>query len=158
MQKGFTLVEVIVVMAIVSTLFAISIVSLNTFQQNTFQNTSEDVFLSDLKLQQLKSMTGDNNSTATFEEFGIHFETNSYTLFRGNSYSASDPENFTVTLNPNLSFSQVDFTNSQIVFERNSGEIIGFTAGDNTITINNSVTGSDSIITLNRYGVITQLE
>lgn len=158
MRKGFTLVEVIVVMAIVSTLFAISIVSLNTFQQNTFQNTSEDVLLSDLKLQQLKSMTGDNNSTTTFEEFGIHFETNSYTLFRGSSYSASDPENFTVTLNPNLSFSQVDFANSQIVFERNSGEIIGFTPGNNTITINNNVTDSDSIITLNRYGVITQLE
>ncbi len=158
MQKGFTLVEVIVVMAIVSTLFAISIVSLNTFQQNTFQNTSEDVFISDLKLQQLKSMTGDNNSTSSFEPFGIHFEANSYTLFRGDTYSASDPENFTVVLNPNLTFSEVEFSNSQIIFEANSGEIAHFTPGNNTITINNSVTGTDAVITLNRYGVITQLE
>lgn len=158
MRKGFTLIELLVVMAIISILFAISIVNLNTLQQNTYQNSSEEVFLSDLKLQQLKSMTGDNNNSSTFKTFGIYFGPNSYTLFRGSSYSASDPENFTVELNPNLSFSSVLFTNSQIVFAKNSGEITGFVAGQNKITINNSITNIDSVITLNKYGVITSIE
>ncbi len=158
MRKGFTLIEVIVVLAIVSTLFAMTIVSLNSFQQNTYQNTSEDVFLSDLRLQQLKSMTGDNNSSSTVEPFGVYFSSNSYTLFRGNTYSASDPENFTVELNPNLSFSVIEFNDSQIVFARNSGEIIGFTPDNDTITIHNSITLEDSMITLNKLGVITQVQ
>lgn len=157
MQKGFTLIELLLVMAIVSILFAISIVNLNNLQQNTYQNTSEEIFISDLKLQQLKSMTGDNNNSS-FEPFGIHFETNSYTLFRGASYSSSNPENFTVELNPNLSFSHVAFSNSRIIFAKNSGEIIGFVEGNNTITITNSITNTNSIITLNRYGVVTNVE
>lgn len=158
MQKGFTLIELLLVMAIVSILFAISIVNLNTLQQNTYQNTSEEIFISDLKLQQLKSMTGDNNNSASFQPFGIHFETNSYTLFRGTDYSASDPENFTVELNPNLSFSNVEFANSRIIFAKNSGEIVGFVDGNNTITITNSITNTSSVITLNRYGVVTNVE
>lgn len=158
MRKGFTLIEILLVMAIVSSLFAISIVNLNTLQQNTYQNTSEELFLSDLKLQQLKSMTGDNNSSSSFEPFGIYFEANSYTLFRGTSYSSTNPENFAIELNPNLSFSNVEFANSQIVFEKNSGEIIGFTDGSDTITINNSITGTNAVITLNKYGVITNIQ
>jgi prepilin-type N-terminal cleavage/methylation domain-containing protein len=158
MQKGFTLIEILLVMAIISILFAISIVNLNTLQQNTYQNTSEELFLSDLKLQQLKSMTGDNNKTSTFETFGIYFGSNSYTLFRGTNYSASDNENFTVELNPNLTFSNVEFANSQIVFAKNSGEIIGFTNGNDTITIHNDVTQENAVITLNRLGVITSLD
>lgn len=158
MQKGFTLVEILLVMAIVSSLFAISIVNLNNLQQNTYQNTSEELFLSDLKLQQLKSMTGDNNTSAAVEPFGIYFGTNTYTLFRGDTYSASDPENFTIELNPNLTFASVEFANSQIIFAKNSGEIVGFTDGNNTITINNSITGTNSVITLNKYGVITNIQ
>lgn len=158
MQKGFTLIEILLVMAIISILFAISIVNLNTLQQNTYQNTSEELLLSDLKLQQLKSMTGDNNNSSTFETFGIYFGNNSYTLFRGATYSAADVENFTIELNPNLTFSNVEFANSQIVFEKNSGEIIGFTDGSDTITINNSITGTNAVITLNKYGVITDIQ
>ncbi|HRN69991.1 MAG TPA: prepilin-type N-terminal cleavage/methylation domain-containing protein [Candidatus Woesebacteria bacterium] len=158
MRKGFTLIELLLVLAIISILFAISIVNLNNLQQNTYQNTSGEIFISDLKLQQLKSMTGDNNSSSSFQPFGIHFETNSYTLFRGANYSSSNPENFTVELNPNLSFSTVKFANSQIIFAKNSGEIVGFTEGNNTIIIRNSITNTDSTITLNRYGVITHLD
>lgn len=158
MQKGFTLIEILLVMAIISILFAISIVNLNTLQQNTYQNTSEELLLSDIKLQQLKSMTGDNNNSSTFETFGIYFGNTSYTLFRGATYSASDDENFTIELNPNLTFSNVEFANSQIVFEKNSGEIIGFTDGSDTITINNSITGTNAVITLNKYGVITDIQ
>ncbi len=158
MQKGFTLIEILLVMAIISILFAISIVNLNTLQQNTYQNTSEELLLSDIKLQQLKSMTGDNNNSSTFETFGIYFGNTSYTLFRGATYSASDDENFTIELNPNLTFSNVEFANSQIVFEKNSGEIIDFTDGSDTITINNSITGTNAVITLNKYGVITDIQ
>lgn len=154
MRKGFTLIELLLVMAIVSILFAISLVNLNTLQQNTYQNNSEELLLSDLKLQQLKSMTGDNNGSGSFQQFGIHFETNSYTLFRG-TYAANNPENFMVELNPNVSFSSVEFANSQIVFAKNSGEIIGFSSGNDTITMNNDITNENIVITLNKYGAIT---
>jgi prepilin-type N-terminal cleavage/methylation domain-containing protein len=157
-KKGFTLIEVSIVMGIVATLFTLSMISLNTVQQNTYHNTSLDIFLSDIKLQQLKSMSGDTSMTSTFEPHGIYMDSTSYTLFRGASYSAGATGNFTIELNPNLTFSNVEFANRQMVFQKGSGEITGFTNGNDTITITNDVTGKQTVMTLNRYGVITQVQ
>ncbi len=157
-KKGYTLIEVSLVMGIVATLFAMSMMSISSVQQNTYQNTSLDTFLSDIKLQQLKSMSGDRSTGTTAEPFGILLGTDDYTLFRGSTYSASAVDNFTVPLNPNLTFSTVEFTNRQIIFAKGSGEITGFSSGNDTIVITNTITNKQTIITLNRYGVITQTQ
>jgi len=157
-MKGFTLIELLLVMAIVSILFALIIGNLNSLQQNTNQNASEELLLSDLKLQQLKSMSGDTGESGNFLPFGIYFGTNSYTLFRGATYNNLDSENFTIELSPNLTFTDVEFSSSQIIFAKNSGDISNFSPGNNTITITNSVTGKNSVITLNKYGAIINVQ
>lgn len=158
MRKGYTLIEVMTVMAIAAILFTISTLSLNNVQQNTYQDTSVDILVSDIRLQQLKSMSGDTNFTGTTEPHGIHFGSESYTLFQGDTFSPTDTANFEVSLNPNVTFSSVLFPQSQIIFTEGSGEISGFTNGNNTITLTNSISGENTTITINKLGAITQIE
>jgi prepilin-type N-terminal cleavage/methylation domain-containing protein len=154
-KKGYTLIEILLVLAIVGILLSITMVSLSTVQQNTYQNSSLDILLSDIKLQQLKSMSG-NLETAGTAPFGVHFETNSYTIFQGNSYVNGTSGNFTVPLNPNVEFNNILFPQSRILFNRGSGEITGFTTGNDSVTMVNTTTGDQIVIRFNRYGVVTQ--
>ncbi len=155
---GFTLIELLVVIAVASTLASLSVLSLSNAQHSAYEQSSLEILLSDLKLQQLKSMSGDTGfATITHEPFGIYFQSESYILFRGAAYDPGDPTNFTVALEEPLTFSSVTIPDDELVFEKGSGEITGFIDGQNTIEITNEVTGQQITITLNRYGVASGL-
>lgn len=158
MRNGFTLIEVLTVFAVTVILISISVVSLSTVRESATTDSSLEVLLSDIKLQQTKSMTGDTFGQSTTLPFGIYFTSTSYTLFRGNSYSAADPLNFTVPLSGNLQFSSITFPSSQIVFEKGSGEIVNFSDSTDTITLTNTVSNQNTVITLNRYGAFTSVQ
>lgn len=155
-KQGFTLIELLLVLAITLILITVSTLSLTNVQQFAYLSKSTEVLLSDIKLQQTKAMnsyTVSGNPT----RYGIHFEDTTYTLFEGDTYVADLPTNFTVSLDGQLSFEEVSFPNSTIVFERGSGEIAGFVDGFNTIVINNPGSSENSTIELNRYGVFTEI-
>ncbi len=152
-RQGFTFVELAVVLAIMAILLTLSVVSLGGVQQQAYLSKSLDILLSDIKLQQSKAMNGATEDGNT-HRYGIHFETNSYTLFQGDTYDPYDTTNFTVTLDGQLTFTSVTFPNSQIIFEKGSGEIVGFLDGSNTITLSDGPT----IVTINALGVFTTID
>ncbi len=156
MKKGFTLVELMVVMGIIAILISYSVVNLTSIQHTTYLGTTIDTFISDLKQQQLKAMVGDTEGRGVNDYYGIRFGTTDYALFHGASYSVSS-SNPVIPLTSSIQFSNVTFPQSRIVFEKGSGEIVGFTVGSNTITLRNTVTSEVKTITINRYGVITQI-
>src|SRR3989344_46312 len=157
-KRGFTLIELLVVIAIASIMTSLSVLALSNSQHTAYEQSSLEILLSDLKLQQMKSMSGDTGLTSTTHEpFGIYFQTKAYTLFRGASYNPEDPTNFTVEIEKALTFSSVTIPGSELLFEKGSGEIAGFTEGQNTIVITNEVTGQQITVTLNRYGVVNAL-
>lgn len=158
MRKGFTLIEILTVFAVTVILISLSVVSLSQVRESASTDSALEVLLSDIKLQQTKSMTGDTFGQATTLPFGIYFTSTSYTLFNGNSYSAGDPTNFTIPLSGDLQFTSITFPSSQIVFEKGSGEITGFTNGSNTVTLTNTVSNKNTVITLNKYGVFTSVQ
>lgn len=156
MKKGFTLVELMVVMGMIAVLISYSVVNLTTIQHTTYLAATVDTFISDLKQQQLKAMVGDTEGRGVNDYYGISFGTNDYALFHGSSYSASS-SNPVIPLTSGMQFSSVTFPQSRIVFDKGSGEVIGFTVGSNTITLRNTLTNETKTITINRYGVITQI-
>ena len=157
-KRGFTLIELLVVIAIASIMTSLSVLALSNSQHTAYEQSSLEILLSDLKLQQMKSMSGDTGLTSTAHEpFGIYFQTKAYTLFRGANYNPVDPTNFTVEIEKALTFSSVTIPGSELLFEKGSGEIAGFTEGQNTIVITNEVTGQQITVTLNRYGVVNAL-
>jgi len=57
-----------------------------------------------------------------------------------------------------MSFADVTFPQDEIIFEKGSGEINGFVDGQNTIIIQDSSNTNHVTITINKLGVITQIQ
>lgn len=88
-NSGFTLIEVLVTMGIVITLFSLAAVSLRGSQTSVDTQALANQLASDIKSQQTKAMSGETNNSATQQDQGIIFTTNSYELF--SSGSACEP-------------------------------------------------------------------
>ena len=151
-QAGFSLVELLLSMTVFSILVGIVTLNLHTAQNNTSITSTVDTLLADLSQQQIKAMVGDTEGRSVLSNYGILIGTGVYKLFFG-TYSATESSNFSI----NLSTSQqitTTFPSNQILFLKGSGEISGFIAGQNTITVKSTVSNDQKIIQINRYGVV----
>ena len=153
---GFTLPELLIVLTILASLFGLtSINMLNAYHKNSL-GTSVTSLVNDLKHQQLKAMIGDTEGQASANDYGVYFTSDglSYTLFQGNSYSVSDPANFSINLNRDLRFSSIMLQNSQIIFAKGSGEFSNFNVNFDNITLTNVRTDETKTIRINQLGNI----
>lgn len=131
MQKtrGFTIIEVLVVLSIFITLISIGYVSVVGVQRRAPIESTVQTFIADLRGEQTKAMTGENQP--------------SYSL------SLSDypvPANILLT---------TTFPGSVITFTRGSGDIV---EGARTVTITQRLTGEHKTLTINRYGAVTSIQ
>lgn len=106
--------------------------------------------VADTKEQQVKAMVGDSEGLADAQPHGIYFEVDRYILFRG-SYSPLEPSNFTINLDPNLTFSVLPPA-QQIVFDKRSGEVA---SAPSSLTLQHAQSGEQKIITINKIGAIS---
>ncbi len=156
MQKGFTIVEALLVMSIFIILAGFSTINLLKAKHSSSLSTSVDTFIADLKQQQLKAMVGDTEGRAESGNYGIFFGINTYTLFH-DSYSSTDPANFDIPLGDSIQFSNVTFPLSQIVFLQGSGDIDNYESTMSAITIKDILDNNQKTIEINRYGVVEQI-
>ncbi len=159
LQVGFTIIELLVVIGIIATLFGLATINLVKTQHNANVNAAVDQLLSDIKVQQTRAMTGAEDKNNKGNSYGIHFTGSSYILFQGTSYNISDTTNFPVSPDA-TSFSNTlpAAMNNSIVFNQLSGEINGFVAGKNTIVVTNSAGSESRTITINQYGIVTNVQ
>lgn len=148
---GFSLVELIVVMSIIATLIGLATISLANTQQRASLNNSVQVFISDIRQQQIKAMVGDTQEGATSDSYGIHTDSNKYVLFKGTSYDPVASSNFIVDLSSNIQFL---FPGSDIIFYKVSGRLrtgglVGywdFNEGTGQIIRDSSGSGNDGTL------------
>ncbi len=151
MNKGFTLIELILVMGITSLLIALGSVSFFSSYKSTNLNAATEVLIADLRSQQSRAMSGESLGGSPVDSWGIKINADSYTLF-ANNYDQSNQNNRVVDLPDGYALSSTFPSSGQIKFARGTGEIIGFINGQDTITLSNL--GSNRIIELNPYGII----
>lgn len=151
-QEGYSLIEITLVGAFIALLVGLATLNLFKFQHTSQLSATVNSFLADFKEQQLRAMYGDTNGTGTEANYGVYFGSTSYTEFQ-NTYGTA---NFTVSL-PSGTQISTTFPNSQVIYLKGSGEVSGFTNGQNTITLKDTIDGSQKIITVNRYGVVTSV-
>jgi prepilin-type N-terminal cleavage/methylation domain-containing protein len=150
-QAGFTMIEVLVVLAIIAVLFGLSTVSLGRPQTDVSISSSVDTLLSDLKSQQLLAMAGDKGDGSSQQPHGIYIQPHSYTLFSGSTYSAGASGNYEVNEADVINLS-TNLPSGQVVFAKSSGEVIGYTGGSNNITVTSGDT--NKVITIGRLGAL----
>ncbi len=132
-QGGFTALEMLIVILLVSLIVGLSFRTYQTWQKNIQLNNARDEIKSTLfRAQQLATAASLNNP------WGMHLETTTYTLFKGTFYNQNDPDNKTWELDgieiaePALSFSDgAGGRSADVVF----GKFNGQTANTGTIRI-----------------------
>lgn len=153
-KKGFTAIELIVVMGVIAILFSFVYVNLFSSQHRVNLDATTSVLINDLKNQQNKAITGSTDNRTSYDAYGIYFQSDGYILFHGPNFQSGDPANFTSLLNQGTTFSPINLPDAQLVFASFSGEIANFNQSQNTITIRDDGTGQQKTITVNRYGVV----
>lgn len=136
MKKGFTIVEVLMVLAIFITLMGIGYLRVIGIERRAPVTATVDTFIADIRGQQTKAMTGGSTGT------GITIQTNSYTLIPASSVTML-PTN--ITLSP---------SGTSISFANGSGDV----TGASSVTVTQTLTGEYKTITINRYGAVTQVQ
>lgn len=146
-MKGFTLVETLLIAAIVSIVLILSIPFYNTFQISNQLDTLSSEALQALRRSQMKAITLENDSV-----WGVYFEKNvdsqdKFVLFKGTNYSGRDQNYDEITELPNtIFFDEISLNEggTEVVFEKINGstnhhgffEIKSTINEEKTITIN----------------------
>lgn len=131
-RKGFTIIELVVVLGIFATITAIGYIRSVDIARRAPIAATVDTFIADLRGVQTQAMIG-----AIQGSYGISLP----------SYPA--PANITIS---------TTFPGSVIEFTKGSGDIAGFTAGNNTVTITQTLSGEHKTLTINHYGAVTSVQ
>jgi len=149
MKKGFTIIEVLIVLAIMAILGTFVAVSYSRF--NSMQALDKTSALVSSVLNQARTLTLSSKDNT---QYGVHLASGEITLFAGDTYSPSAGSNSVFTLNPQVSLiADISGGGSEVVFERLTGK----TDQDGTITLS-LVSGASSAktITIFETGIIQQ--
>ena len=128
-MKGFTIIEVLVVLSILITLLGIGYVSMVGVERRAPIGATVTTLIADIRGVQTKAMTG-----ADQQQYTLDLAT----------YSI--PANITITST---------YPGLLITFMKGSGDIA---EGNNSITITQTLTGEHKTLTVNTYGAVTQVQ
>lgn len=153
LSQGATLVELLIVMAIVG-IFT-RLVTLNVFrgQQRASLTVSRDALVSDIRKQQHRAMEGSTSAPGLYLDYSIRFEQNRYILFPGVVFDENNGANEVIGLDPILAFDPAGIPGGVITFARLSGEVRDYDPNMDRITLANTQTNDAYVIRFNKYGV-----
>lgn len=118
MPKGFTLLEILVTVAVLTIILSMSIIGLRDFQERKALQASERITRSLIEDARIRTLGSKYDA-----QYGVRFATSSVTLFRGSAYMDSDPNNEVSQLPSFAEITDVALSDgsSEIVFERLTG-------------------------------------
>ncbi len=126
-KKGYTLVEVLIVIFIISILMMAAIVNYRSFQRGLELTSSTNDVIAALQLAQERTLSSKND-----DQYGVHFETDFYAIFKGSDWNASDPDNEVVYFPSNVEYTDAwEGTTTTILFNR----ITGTTSSTNDVIL-----------------------
>ncbi|MBI2463622.1 prepilin-type N-terminal cleavage/methylation domain-containing protein [Candidatus Peregrinibacteria bacterium] len=122
-QRAFTIIEIIVVVMVFSIIIGITGLYSQTSQLRHDVSSQTQMLASSLRLAQSNAGSGKNN-----EGSGIHFETNAYTLFKGNNFVDGNAENFKIELPSTMRINNVALNGggNDLIFLPPNGETATF--------------------------------
>ena len=116
---GFTAIEILIVLAIATVLFAIIVSGFAGLREHSDMNLVVDTSVSYLQEARTKTLSSENASV-----YGVHFETSQFVFFVGSTYSAVSTTNKVYTLPSSVEVSPINLEGGgvDVVFKRLTGE------------------------------------
>jgi prepilin-type N-terminal cleavage/methylation domain-containing protein len=151
-QAGFTLIEVLVTLAIMTALSVLTFVNLGRPQTTASLGSTVDTLVADASSERILAMAGDGGTADGPQPHGLRVQATDYTTYAGVAFDSQDANNFTVTPGGGIGFSTT-FASGQVQFDAISGEVRDFDPAKNTITVTDG--DETRTLTLNRFGVVT---
>lgn len=123
MKKGFVLIELLVVVFILIILAGLVVANFRFFQKKTNLEEATLQVVSVLRLAQNKAIASEGETL-----YGMHLESDSYTLFSGSAYQPSNPSNQQYLLTNGLEIFDISLNGGgqDIVFNRLDGRTSQF--------------------------------
>ncbi len=134
------------------------IINLANIQHSSSLTATIATIISDIRSQQTKAMIGATEGRTAADSYGIYFSTNSYTLFHGLSYRATDSANLVVPLDSNIQITNITLPNQDVIFLQQSGELSGYIPGSSSVTVSDNQAKIQKVIIFNRYGAIVSVQ
>jgi len=141
MKNGFTIIELLVVLTVFIALIGLGYINIIGIERRAPITATVNTFIGDLRGQQTKAMTGVAQGSFILAVSGTSYSIDSSVV--------ALPENVTIV---------TTFPGSVITFTKGSGDISGFSSGNDTVTVTQTLSGEHKIITINRYGAVTQIQ
>jgi len=118
-MKGLTLIEILIVIAILFTLAALGAGALPLFQRTVDLNASLEDGMSALLRARSKTLAGEDGL-----QYGVHLSSDRVVLFEGGTYSSSDPKNEETVLPATVEISSITLNGdgAEVIFQKLTGE------------------------------------
>lgn len=154
-QKGFTLVETLVVLGLVTILFGLGARSFSAIEKEDRLQAWADEVEATLSLARAQAISGASLSDSQSLPFGVYFSQTEFILFPGETYPPQDSRNFKKELPQSLYFSTIDLpAGENIVFQKITGEVINFDPNHHQLILQEKNSQRKRIISINQVGVV----
>jgi Tfp pilus assembly protein FimT len=121
-SSGFTIIELLIATAILVLATGLVLPGFNFWQKQSSLDSTAQEIISALRLAQNQTLASEGSSS-----FGVYFETDRFTVFKGTSFYSGSPDNNQHLLNPSLAFSEVSLGgNNFVVFDRLTGNTANY--------------------------------
>jgi len=154
-QKGFTLIEILLVMTVLGVLIAVSTQIVQFNLPHIVLDTVTQQVISDIKNQQMVAISGVTPQNGTYVDYSIRFEEHRYIMYPGLVYQENNPENTIVLLDNGYVFSDITFASGELSFSRLSGDIRNYSSEQNTFKIVFTQNNERRLVTINKRGVLS---
>ncbi len=155
-NKGITIIEIVIVIAIIGALSAIIFPSLSKFrQEQALKNTTADI------ISLLNKAKSDADSLTIATDYSVHFESGRAVYFIGTSFTEPNATNKEVTLDSSVTIPASGGINlngggSDVTFTRLTGDARGYVTGYGTIIVRLvSDSSRQNTITINKTGSVS---
>lgn len=117
--RGFTLLEVIIVVIIIAIALGFSVIYYQTSQGRADVNSQASIFISYLRLARSNAQSGLNGAANS-----VRLQSSSYTFFEGEIFNESDENNETTDLPAAITIQNINLNGggTDIIFEKSTGE------------------------------------
>jgi type II secretory pathway pseudopilin PulG len=122
-KKAFSYIEIIIVISVLAIFSGMALLFGQASQVRADVNAEAGNLASYLRLAQSRAMSGEGNS-----DHGIHLQGDSYIVFEGSVYTASDLNNYKIKLPNTIEIRNINLntSSSDVIFTQPKGETLNY--------------------------------